>query len=369
MLSLLLCLTFTPIVLAFHCEHDVDLDTGQTELTFDIYTHPDDGMYWVSNMEFFLFGEFTEEPTDEVLSAGFYELDSNKLVYKVTVDCGAGTWQTEYQNDYNTTEDTVWKSGELRTPCQKGIFDFTYELQQDHRGKFLFNAEEMEHTLVTFGINCIGNSCTSERTRIAKLPTNLENGKVFSASISGSSGTFTRYAYGKCIAFPRSIQSNCTEVQEWLRYRSKSSDYGGEFGAWNTYNSVTCYSTIPEYFYWVQGSVHADENSQGLPYCCCTHMNGTMPDPWLCMKYADVCTMGCYAYIDYTKVDVQAEIDLGTVVENGLSGAILNQNRTVKLVEREEPLAVEVAVREIAELETRRAKRRVKRRVKRDLIV
>lgn len=302
----------------WHCA--VDEQTSGNSIQYDIDTKPS-RRYWLSNMQFFVFGQI-EDPSNARITAGFYDKDDhNKLVYGATVDCSAGTWQTSYM-DAATGVLSIWKTGYLNKTCEKNEhFDITYELQQRYRGKFMFNGEPLEHTLMLKG--------TTGKYRIQKLPIDLINGTHFKAEIGliQGGGNFDRYAYGKCVAYPDHLKTNCTEVQIWGMRRSKgtgevtvtvddvkySTGYWhiGQFGAWTVGNDVNCWSKAPQFFSVVQ-SVHSDENSQEMPYCCCSYMNGTL-DEASCASWAvlgGACTYTCSKYVDeviYDTVMAQEE--------------------------------------------------------------
>jgi len=329
----------------YHCELDERVDSSS--IAYDIDTKPElrssigynTYHYWVSNMQFFAFGQI-DDPSKAVITAGFYDKDDNsKLVYGLTVDCGSGTWETNY---INSTTDTlsVWKSGYLNTTCeQDDYFDIVYELQQPFRGKFLFNGQPMEHSVVG---KYRGGEYTGYQ-RIQRLPVELTNGTHFKAEVVDGGGMFERYAYGKCVAYPDHLMSNCTEATIWGKQRSKGTGaisisidnvkhytghwHVGELGAWTIGWDVTCWSKAPQFFSVVQAFVHNDENSQGKPYCCCSYMNGTL-DEASCTSYADLggaCTYTCLSYIDqvvYDTVMAQEELNAASGVNDTFSNVI-----------------------------------------------
>jgi len=312
---LVLCIAISH---ALHCRVDEDI-TGQTSVEYDIETEPRvevNERYWTSNMQFFLYGELTE---DSQIEAGFYT-PQGELTLSVTVDCKIGAWKTNTKPGKRVKGDRVEKlryEGTLTEPCRAGIFDLTYELQQIHRGKFMFNAQPMEGELVTkYKPGQNHRPEDSGHKRIKKLDTNLKYGTTFKASITGG-GTFTRYAYGKCFAFPETLKKNCTEARNWIKVRSKlvgkvelngagsfEGLFGaGEYGAWESEYDVQCWELAPQYFFWVQRSVHGDEvNGAGL-YCCCMTMTGDLGECASSADMGDACTKTCLSYIDHEIFD------------------------------------------------------------------
>lgn len=282
---------------------------GSQSVQYAIDTKPDLKGYWVSNMEFFLFGQISS--SNAQIEAGFYT-EEGDLRLNVNVDCKAGTWQTHTQN--TTSEKELRHEGTLDRPCEAGPFDFTYELQQSRRGKFMFNGQHMEGELEPKMKTTRGKSEESGVYRISKLNTNLKEGVQFKAEIIGD-GSFTRYAYGKCTAFPNELKSNCTQASLWMKSRSKLvgevmvNDKGtgvfgaGEHGAWVAGYDVKCWDKAPQYFFWVQSGVHSDEASGGYPYCCCMHMTGALGECYTQAELGGSCSITCPAYIDHEIFD------------------------------------------------------------------
>lgn len=305
----MLLIVLLPVaVLTFHCEYDQDLG-GVRKVEVKIQPSPDTQgkVPWVSNMKFFLFGQLGSNPDSEIISAGFYR-STGELVYKLVVNCGEREWKTVYKLAGKKAR--AWKRGTLATPCTKGSYDIVYELQNDIRGKFLFNGSPAEGELKKqYKMMGVPRKLTwTGNYRIEKLPVNLKHGTVFKAS---STSPVDRVAYGKCFAFPSSL-TNCSEAKEWVLRRSKirgsvhlpgkvgvAFEGLGEYGAWSLAVGPTCNATSPHLFSRIQTSVMPDQHSvnpysgKRQPYCCCTNSRGEMEGR--CEEYnrateTDVCT-------------------------------------------------------------------------------
>jgi len=286
MLLLVLCL---PVVLGYHCAYDEELE-GVRKV--DVKIQPaKEKVRWVSNMEFFLFGELGDSPESAMISAGFYRANGD-LVYKLLVNCAEQTWSTLYKLPKQRGQ--VWKTGALADPCKKGSFDIVYELQNEIRGKFLFNGSPAEGELKKqYKMMGVPRMKTwTGKYRIQKLPVNLRHGVVFKAYVS-EGNTLQRSAYGKCFAFPSAL-TNCLEAKEWVLRRSKIhgpvhvqyTDHVfeglGEYGAWSLAAGPTCNTTHHDNFARIQTSVMPDAASTnpitGLrrAYCCCASSDGVL---------------------------------------------------------------------------------------------
>lgn len=290
---MLLFVFLLPVVLGYHCEHDEELG-GARKVEVNIEPKPDSAgkSTWVSNMQFFLFGDLGENPESAVISAGFYRSNGD-LVYKLVITCATQEWKTVYKP--KGKRGRFWKKGTLDQPCSTGRFDIVYELQNEIRGKWLFNGSpaegELEKLYKMSGVPRM-NRWTG-KYRIEKLPVNLKHGTVFKGHIS-SGHTLERTAYGKCFAFPSAL-TNCLEAKEWVLRRSKIAgpvhlkekegvafEGLGEYGAWSLAAGPTCNTTNEDQFARIQTSIMPDQLSTNvqtgyrMSYCCCADSEGVL---------------------------------------------------------------------------------------------
>ena len=143
--------------------------------------------------------------------------------------------------------------------------------------------------------------------RIEKIHPGFSSISADNAAIDTEGGaTVTRFAFGKCIAWPHEITENCGQVKEYLLQRSKftsvkdPSEGSGPKGAYNQVFSVECLTTNPRYYVWIQQNVHPDRSSY-KPSCCCTDMKtGKVPDVnALCQSTAiKSCSLRCMETYD-----------------------------------------------------------------------
>merc|ERR1712045_915530 len=109
----------------------------------------------------------------------------------------------------------------------------------------MFNGQPLDYGPVTGELG---------KSRPHTIP--ADNSARFAAYLSASgtgSAVFTRLAFGKCVAWPESI-TNCQQVKEWLRVRSKQNSTtegagAGTFGMYNNHFTVKCLGES-EYFMW-----------------------------------------------------------------------------------------------------------------------
>lgn len=274
--------------------------------------------YWGTKMNFYWFGTITDA-TSMIIGGMYDPNDDNKLVYGAIVDCGAMKWMTVYQNS-TMSQKAMWKEGSLWETCEAGqIFDLIFEMSQPRKGSFIFNGQPLEDGVYPkVRINRLRN--TKEGTgqyHVQKLPVKLTLGTKIKGTITG--GVFTRYAYGKCFAFPRSYLSNCTLAKDWVDSRNKLKNIDLEdfnnyndaldpytftkddtdlasLGMNNIYATITCLD-LPEgsFFSYKQSGIHADHNTDSYPAVCCAYMNGTLADS-TCESYKTGQYMACYKY-------------------------------------------------------------------------
>lgn len=291
---MLLLAFLLPFALCYHCEYDSELGgVGNVEVNINPRDDIAGKSTWVSNMQFFLFGELGDNPESAVVSAGFYRTNG-ELVYKLLVTCATQEWKTMYARP-GSEKVEFWKKGTLARPCRKGRFDITYELQNRRRGKFLFNGSKAEGELqeqLKMSNKPPRKLVPTGRFRIEELPVNLKQGKVFKASISAGH-TLQRTAYGKCFAFPSGL-TNCVEALEWVKLRSKINGtfsiegkkgvaFEGlaEYGAWSLAFHPICNGTHLDQFARIQTGIMPDQLSTDReghrsPYCCCANSKGVL---------------------------------------------------------------------------------------------
>ena len=303
--ALSICLVFlSSNVEAFRCQHEKELDakTNKTEFAIKPQKSLDGEFLWVpvSSMNIFLFGNI-ERKHHAKIQAGFYNVKTGALIYKVVICCeNGGTWKTMYDKN-GGGKLKKWKSGKLEGGCQKGEFDLIgyvgcpertdfedvgLQLPCAKMAYFVFNGQVLEDNLQ------IVPRYGSEY--MEPLPVSIRSGKRFKAEVLRDGATFTQQAYGKCFEFPSRLHNNCTAAQWWILGRSDSLVLGlKDMGLWSMGHNVECATSNPEdpnhvFFKTLQRKIVPDGSAiyanRGFATCCCSYMDGYVGSEEYCLN-------------------------------------------------------------------------------------
>ena len=211
------------------------------------------------------------------IPAGYYKADDS-LIYSVKVDCGARTWTSYAPNLENPLIEDKYQEGELDDSCTDGeIFDVILKVQQAHLMNWLYNGQPLQKGNQT--IDFLKKGVTPDikiRTHYVPSPDARPTGGAGEAAKmkikTTGAAVLTRLAFGRCIAWPEEITRNCSAVNEWILKRSKSKTAGvGLYGFSVPTYTMDCYTET--LFFWFQGQIHPDEDSEPeSAYCCCVNM-------------------------------------------------------------------------------------------------
>jgi len=311
-------------VAAIKCHDDISLeDVQEYEFLVPHMTSVADFVaYWKHyHQSFIVFGRFTGDTITEgtTITAGLYT-DSDDLIHSITIDCDAETWTSHIINN-ETAEFAVHETGALDTSCEAGqLFDIWLKVQQPFLMNWLYGSQALQYDIhetsfddglrrqrknngeAYFPVNI------RWRSRPTPVPTlrGADQGQKFKLSTTGSA-VVTRLAFGKCVAWPEEMSSNCTAARVWFYERSKmdpndeTSDFPGignlHFGAVEQKFAPKCRNTV--YFDNMQSLVKPDQDSEPMSsYCCCVDMRtGRVyqddPAQWCQTNLNNSCRLTC----------------------------------------------------------------------------
>ena len=201
------------LCIALHCRNDQDLGSIQRfNHNFKAIPIIDDSdlELWkerkINTLHtfFYLFGEFQEDSNYAILNVGLFADD--EVSFGVTIDCSAAEWSIKSLNGESGDEEVIAK-GELSSPCTPGTFDVIIKVEQRQKAQMLFNGEEIVHDVKPNG-------------KTGRLDFPIASSNYFKATSTGG-GYFTRYAFGKCIAYTKEIKT-CAEAATWTANRAKN---------------------------------------------------------------------------------------------------------------------------------------------------
>lgn len=292
---------------AIKCHDDIFLEDVQ-EYEFSVphmTSYNDFKVYWGGHyhQSFIVFGRFTGDAITEgtTITAGLYT-DSDELIHSITIDCDAETWTSHITNN-ETKAFAVHETGDLDRSCEAGeLFDFWLKVEQPFLMNWQYGAQALQYD--THETSHRGKW----RVRPTPVPTlhGANKGQKFKFTTTGSA-VVTRLAFGKCVAWPEEMSSNCTAARVWVYERSKmnpndpNSDFPGigndNFGAVEQTFAPKCRNTV--YFDNYQPMVKPDQDSEpGSSYCCCVDMRtGKIyqddPAQWCQENLRNSCRLSC----------------------------------------------------------------------------
>ncbi|KAL5246567.1 hypothetical protein ACHWQZ_G018701 [Mnemiopsis leidyi] len=241
------------------------------------YNKPSGGNVHNLNLAYNMFGEFSGNTEDAVITAGYYAAN-NELIYSVEVNCGDQTWKSFAPNLEDPQTPELYQEGKLEKACVDGEdWDLIFKVKQAHQFTWMFNAESLQY----------GTQETKykgkPRTRTLNVPSPDESPKGGAAQavqlvIRTSGAAFiNRVASGRCMAWP--YGKTCEETKEWLADRSKArmEGYPGYLGLHNPHFTATCFGEVPTLFHPTQ-LLHPDAYSipQSAWVCCVNMRSGQL---------------------------------------------------------------------------------------------
>ena len=246
-------LYFVAIITAassFRCTEDVDLEhVNSTQFKIKIKKDANNKDLWTTRMSVFLFGEITDSSLAKI-DAGFYPPDTpDILLYNVVINCKSKTWKTLYNTHKNKVEVMKWDEGILADGCPTGRFDLMAVIGCPDRETDITTFDPQpacaKHVYFVFNGNAL---ITTNRIRtdytsrelMTDLPVFIRKGRLFKANIRKGGAAFTRYTYGRCIAFPVEMREDCKSARTFVLMRSEYIRGLKYFGAWTMDRNVDC---------------------------------------------------------------------------------------------------------------------------------